>query len=146
MRRFVLLALLVGVGVMTWRLGSALSSDALGMAVGVVFGVLAGIPTALLVLATNSRRRAQEDEEPKARHCRGTGRIMCPTTRSTRGNPRRAASAATESWGSGKSGLNRGSLCTGEERSQGRCGGLRCRPDVPGTAWVTPSCGRPHHH
>jgi hypothetical protein len=63
MRRFLLLALLVVMGVMTWRLGSALSSDALGMAVGVVFGVLAGIPTALLVLATNSRHRAQEEEE-----------------------------------------------------------------------------------
>ncbi len=62
MRRFIMLALLVIVGVMAWRLGSALSSDALGMAVGVVFGVLAGIPAALLVLATNSRRREQEEE------------------------------------------------------------------------------------
>jgi hypothetical protein len=55
-----MLALLVVLGVMTWRLGASLSSDALGMAVGVVFGVLAGIPAALLVLATNSRRRQEE--------------------------------------------------------------------------------------
>ena len=68
MRRFVMLALLVILGVMTWRLGSSLSSDALGMAVGVVFGVLAGIPAALLVLATNSRRREHEEEERDERY------------------------------------------------------------------------------
>ena len=70
MRRFVMLALLVILGVMTWRLGASLSSDALGMAVGVVFGVLAGIPAALLVLATNSRRREQEDDERSERYDR----------------------------------------------------------------------------
>jgi hypothetical protein len=65
-----MLALLVILGVMTWRLGSSLSSDALGMAVGVVFGVLAGIPAALLVLATNSRRREHEEEERDERYQR----------------------------------------------------------------------------
>ena len=48
-------------GWLTWRLSMSLSSDALGMAVGVVFGVLAGIPSALLVLATSSRRRERDD-------------------------------------------------------------------------------------
>jgi hypothetical protein len=70
MRKFVMLALLVIVGVMTWRLGSSLSSDALGMAVGVLFGVMAGIPAALLVLATSSRRRGQEEEERHERYDR----------------------------------------------------------------------------
>ena len=70
MRRFLMLALLVILGVMTWRLGTSLSSDALGMAVGVVFGVLAGVPAALLVLATNSRRREQEDDERSERNDR----------------------------------------------------------------------------
>lgn len=37
-----------------------LSTDALGMAVGVLFGVLAGIPSALLVLASS---RKQEDDD-----------------------------------------------------------------------------------
>lgn len=40
-----------------------LSSDALGMAVGVVFGVLAGVPSALLVLA--SSRRQEDDDDLK---------------------------------------------------------------------------------
>lgn len=40
---------------------SRLSSDALGMAVGVVFGVLAGIPGALLLLATSKRNQRPYD-------------------------------------------------------------------------------------
>lgn len=62
MRRFLLLAALVVIGVATWRVGMMLSSDAIGMAVGMVFGALAGIPAALLVLAT-SRRSEPDDEE-----------------------------------------------------------------------------------
>lgn len=70
MRRFVMLAVLVVLGVFAWRLGESLSSDALGMAVGMVFGILAGIPAALLVLATSSRRRQEEDEERYERYDR----------------------------------------------------------------------------
>lgn len=40
---------------------SHLSSDALGLAVGVVFGVLAGIPSALLVLASSRRNQRPYD-------------------------------------------------------------------------------------
>lgn len=57
------IAMVVGLcilGWMTWRLGSSLSSDALGMAVGVLFGVLAGIPSALLVLASGHRQARRE--------------------------------------------------------------------------------------
>ncbi len=49
-------------GWLTWRLSMSLSSDALGMAVGVVFGVLAGIPSALLVLATSRRQNRADDD------------------------------------------------------------------------------------
>lgn len=61
MRRLIGLAALVFVGVLAWRVGGMLSTDAIGMAVGMVFGVLAGMPAALLVLATD-RRRHREDE------------------------------------------------------------------------------------
>lgn len=60
------LAMLVGLclfGWMTWRVGTSLSSDALGLAVGVVFGVLAGIPSALLVLAGQRRRERREYDD-----------------------------------------------------------------------------------
>lgn len=70
MRRFVMLAGLVMLGVFAWRLGESLSSDALGMAVGMVFGILAGIPAALLVLATSNRRRQEEEEAQAERYDR----------------------------------------------------------------------------
>ena len=44
------------VGVLAWQIGSRLSTDAVGMAVGLIFGVLAGIPAALLVAASGRRR------------------------------------------------------------------------------------------
>lgn len=46
------LLLAIGGGLFAWAIGSRLSTDAVGMGVGLVFGVLAGIPAALLVLAT----------------------------------------------------------------------------------------------
>lgn len=63
-----MLAILVMLGVFAWRLGESLSSDALGMAVGMVFGILAGIPAALLVLATSNRRRQEEEDERDERY------------------------------------------------------------------------------
>ena len=60
------LSIVVGLcilGFLTWRLGMSLSSDALGMAVGLVFGVLAGIPSALLVLASSRRRERVDDDD-----------------------------------------------------------------------------------
>ncbi len=56
MKRVLILIILVFVGSAGWRLGNTLSSDAISMAVGIFFGVLAGIPAALLVLASDRRR------------------------------------------------------------------------------------------
>ncbi|MFN8469922.1 MAG: hypothetical protein U0X20_30470 [Caldilineaceae bacterium] len=70
MRRFVMLALLVILGVMTWRLGTSLSSDALGMAVGVVFGVLAGIPCA--AGAGDQQPAASKEDDRSERYDRYT--------------------------------------------------------------------------
>lgn len=66
MKRWFGLALLVFVGTAGWRIGDALSPDALSMAVGVLFGVMAGVPAALLVMA-GSRRRSEEDRADQAR-------------------------------------------------------------------------------
>lgn len=63
MRRFFMIAVLVGLGVAVWRIGGLLSSDAIGMAVGMVFGVLAGVPAALLVLATSRRNDDRQEED-----------------------------------------------------------------------------------
>ncbi len=61
-----LVAILVA-GVFAFVVGQRLSADAIGMAVGVLFGVLAGIPAALLMLASGRRREEAEfeDEEPE---------------------------------------------------------------------------------
>ena len=61
--RFWGVLLLVMAGIFAFVVGSRLSADAIGMALGVLFGVLAGIPTALLVLAAGQRRHAEQEEE-----------------------------------------------------------------------------------
>lgn len=58
------LAIAVPLGIflvaVAWRLSQLLSPDAIGMALGLGFGVLAGVPTAALVLL--ARRRDEEDD------------------------------------------------------------------------------------
>ena len=66
MRQTIGLAALIFVGIAAWRIAGQLSADALGMAVGVLFGVMAGVPTALMVMASG-RRRAEEEEETTKR-------------------------------------------------------------------------------
>jgi hypothetical protein len=63
MKQLAALTLLIIGGFLAWLFASRLSADALGMAVGLVFGVLAGVPTALLVLAANRRRSVDDDDE-----------------------------------------------------------------------------------
>lgn len=48
--------LAIGGGLFAWAIGSRLSTDAVGMGVGLVFGMLAGIPAALLVFAATKQR------------------------------------------------------------------------------------------
>ncbi len=63
MRRFMAVALLAFVAVAAWRITGRLSADAVSMAVGVLFGVAAGVPAALLVLASSRRRDRGRDDE-----------------------------------------------------------------------------------
>lgn len=64
MKRFVFLGGLLLLGVAAWRVGNALSSDAIGLALGVVFGVMASLPGALLVLVAARRQAAREEAAP----------------------------------------------------------------------------------
>jgi hypothetical protein len=63
MKQLAVVTVLILGGVLAWLFASRLSADALGMAVGLLFGVLAGIPTALLVLASGRRRRPDVDDD-----------------------------------------------------------------------------------
>jgi hypothetical protein len=67
MRQYIGLAALIFVGIAAWRIAGQLSADALGMAVGVLFGVMAGVPTALMVMASGRRRAAEEEETTSRR-------------------------------------------------------------------------------
>src|SRR4051812_12305501 len=67
MKRWMALALLIFVGAAGWRIGGSLSPDALSMAVGVLFGVMASVPTALLVMAGNRRRSSEARTEEISR-------------------------------------------------------------------------------
>ena len=65
MKKIVVLLLLAFVGAAGWNIGNQLSSDALGMSVGILLGVLAGLPVALLVIAAGRRsERYEPDPEP----------------------------------------------------------------------------------
>lgn len=63
MKQLAVLTLLLIAGLLAWLFGSRLSADALGMAVGLIFGVLAGVPAALLVLAANRRPSRDDDDD-----------------------------------------------------------------------------------
>lgn len=54
---------LLALGAVAWQIGARLSTDAIGMGVGLIFGVLSGIPTALLVLAAGGRRQGDRYEQ-----------------------------------------------------------------------------------
>ena len=60
MKTIAITMMLVGFGMLAWTIIDKLSTDAIGMAIGMGFGVLAGVPTATLVLL--ARRRASEDD------------------------------------------------------------------------------------
>lgn len=65
MKSLFILAVLAGAGYFGWQAGGGLDTDALGVAVGIVLGALAAVPTALFVMA-GSRRRERDENGPRA--------------------------------------------------------------------------------
>ena len=87
MKHTIAIGLLVIVGVTAWQIGGKLSADAIGMGVGVLFGVMAGIPTALLLLASNRRNNAAQAGSPPAPR-NAPPVIVLPAPRYDNGYPR----------------------------------------------------------
>ncbi|TXH50132.1 MAG: AtpZ/AtpI family protein [Desulfurellales bacterium] len=79
MRTLIKISLLTGVGAIGWWIGGRLSTDAAALALGVIFGVMGGIPIALAALASTRNQRvdhyhhhehkaiAETQEKPAAR-------------------------------------------------------------------------------
>lgn len=65
MRQIFVVGALVTGGVLAWRIGDTLSSDAISMGLGIFFGMLAGLPAALIVMAA-SRRRDYVEQGPSS--------------------------------------------------------------------------------
>jgi len=70
-RRFSGVIVLVAIAVVGWQIGGILSHDALSLMLGVIFGIMAGIPAALVALSGNRTVRHEHthhlvrDEAPK---------------------------------------------------------------------------------
>lgn len=59
MRRIIGITAMAFAGFLAWHIGNRLSTDAVGMGVGLIFGVLAGVPAALIILMAP---RPQQDD------------------------------------------------------------------------------------
>ena len=53
------------VGACSWQVGGKLSGDSIAMALGILFGILAGLPVALLVIADHAKQRRRGYEPPR---------------------------------------------------------------------------------
>lgn len=60
MKKILFILIVLAFMAILWRISERLGADALGLAVGVVFGVSAGLPAAILVLASERRQGQQE--------------------------------------------------------------------------------------
>ena len=65
MRRLIGVTILVAGVVLAVMVGQRMSSDAMAVAIGVVFGVAASIPTSLLVVAATRSRREEGYRPPR---------------------------------------------------------------------------------
>ena len=65
--KWIVLCFIVAFMLVAWQVAAALSPDAVAMAVGMLFGVLATIPVALLVMASNRHNRNDDCGLPALR-------------------------------------------------------------------------------
>lgn len=71
MRRFSGVIVLAAIAIVGWQIGGILSRDALSLMLGVIFGIMAGIPAALVALSSNrtvrhehTHRLERQGEDP----------------------------------------------------------------------------------
>lgn len=100
MTRIIGLTGLIVLGIIAWRIVDGMSSDAISMGIGVVFGILAGVPMALLTLVAGRRR---DDQRPQRSNAYGMSQPYYhqqpPVIVVTGGGPQQAG----QGWGGGRS-------------------------------------------
>lgn len=62
MRKFIAILGFLAACFMIWQITKSISSDALSMGIGIILGVLASIPTALLLMASNKKNEANMND------------------------------------------------------------------------------------
>jgi hypothetical protein len=72
MKKFIAISALLLIAVGGWQLGASMSTDALGMALGIILGMMAGIPSALIAIV------ATKNNEQRIRH-EYTHRVIAET-------------------------------------------------------------------
>lgn len=65
MRNLIILCLIIAVAIMVEQTIERIDPEALSMAIGVLFGILAGIPTVLLMLVSANKRSQPAVEQPR---------------------------------------------------------------------------------
>ena len=65
MKAVIAALLLIFVAAIGWSVGGQLSADAMGMAIGMLFGIMAGIPTVLILLASQRRPDGHSEREQR---------------------------------------------------------------------------------
>jgi len=68
MNKLLGITLLVFVAAAGWQVGSRLNTDALGLALGVIFGMMAGIPAALIAVTANRQPVGQPQPQRPVRY------------------------------------------------------------------------------
>lgn len=74
MNKLLLPAALISISIIGYTVATRLDAGALTMAVGVIFGVLAGVPTSLLMLASN--RQSQPIDHWRERALIAEGKVQ----------------------------------------------------------------------
>lgn len=81
---------LIVVAIVGWKIGSVLSRDALSMALGVIFGMMAGIPAALIAVSLKRQVPAEQPSNQQGERPLLTAPVPAPRPKIIIVQPERA--------------------------------------------------------
>lgn len=99
MKKFLIGSAILLAALAAWRISEHMSSDAISMGIGVVLGVFAGVPAALiLMLGSRSRREHQTNENAQEQHAHYQ-RAIIAITKPPSTHPALPRSYSPHAWG-----------------------------------------------